>query len=96
MQKDGVILAESRTERKAIGRFVGMASEQQHLDEHPYNNALIAAAPELLAACKVVKVFLDRLEDGTDVDDPLYGLRKRFHAPLRAALEPAIAKAERR
>ena len=54
---------------------------------------LIAAAPDLLAACEVVVAFLDRLEDG---DESLLRIRQRVHAPLRAALEPAIAKAEGR
>lgn len=64
--------------------------------DHKTNGAVIAAAPELLEACKVVKAFLDKLEDGTDKNDPLAAIRKRIHAPLRAALEPAIAKAEGR
>jgi hypothetical protein len=54
---------------------------------------VLAAASELLEACKVVVAFLDRLEYG---DESLLRIRQRVHAPLRAALEPAIAKAEGR
>lgn len=57
------------------------------------NARLIAAAPDLLEACEAVKAFLDNLEANTDPKDPLSELRKRIHAPLRAKLTPAIAKA---
>ena len=56
------------------------------------NARLIAAAPELLEACRIVLTYLDSLED--KADHSLAQLRRQFHAPLRAALEPAIAKAE--
>jgi hypothetical protein len=59
MRPDGVILAESRTERKAIGQFFGMASEQQHVDEHAGNCRLIAATPELLEALKEVPAWFE-------------------------------------
>jgi len=50
---------------------------------------------ELLAACKAVIAFLDRLED-CDTEDPLWELRRRIHKPLRDKLEPAITHAEAR
>lgn len=51
------------------------------------------AASDLLAACKVVTAFLDKLEQ----DNPeLKRFRLPFHAPLRAVLDPAIRKAEGR
>lgn len=52
------------------------------------------AAPDLLFACRFVKTFLNNLEDGTDPDDPLTTIRKRFHANLHAVLDGAISKAE--
>ena len=52
MRPDGIILTEARAERKAIGQFIGMASEQQHVDEHAGNCRLIEAAPELLKAAR--------------------------------------------
>jgi hypothetical protein len=55
---------------------------------------LIAAAPQLLEACQTVREFFDNLEANTDSADPLSEVRRRIHAPLRAKLEPAIAKAE--
>jgi hypothetical protein len=57
---------------------------------------LIAAAPDLLGACKIVKAFLDGLENAERLvdDSVLVSIRREVHAPLRAALEPAIAKAE--
>ncbi len=61
MRKDGVILALSRTERQAIGQFFGLASEQTHLDEHRFNNLLIAAAPEMLTELKRVEQGLRSL-----------------------------------
>lgn len=54
---------------------------------------LAAAAPELLHAVMTVKAFLDRLETGTDVDDPLLALRRKIHAPLHEAINAALAKA---
>jgi hypothetical protein len=71
-------------------------------DDNPDNIAmaaadalLIAAAPNLLTACMIVKAFLDRLEDSAydPMDMALANMRRQVHAPLRAALEPAIAKA---
>ncbi len=52
---------------------------------------------DLLAACETVIAFLDRLED-PEIDpatSQLGKLRRQIHAPLRAALEPAIANAKR-
>lgn len=63
-------------------------TENQHA-----NANLMAAAPELLEACEIVLEYLTRLETGTDESDPLREVRRRYHAPLRAKLEPAIAKA---
>lgn len=60
------------------------------------NADLLAAAPDLLSACRVVTAYLDNLENGCDEADPLTIARRTFHAPLRAALNPAIAKAEGR
>lgn len=52
------------------------------------------AAAELLAACKFVKSFLTKLEDGTTPGDPLREIRRKFHAPVHAVLDAAISKAE--
>lgn len=49
---------------------------------------------DLVDACRFVKEFLDKLEDGTVPDDPLSDIRRRIHKPLRDKLEPAIAKGE--
>jgi hypothetical protein len=53
-------------------------------------------ATELLEACQFVKDWLNRLEDGTEPDDPLRNLREIFHAPVHAKLDAAITKAEGR
>lgn len=63
------------------------------LDGTVDNARLVTAAPDLLAACRVVKAFLDQLESDP-LDVQLNKLRRKVHAPLRAAIEPAIAKAE--
>lgn len=63
------------------------------VEMHP-NARLIAAAPDLLKACKLVEEFLNALEAGVPADDPLRAIRRSVHAPLKAALIPAIAKAE--
>lgn len=61
------------------------------------NVRLIAAAPRLYKACKVVKNFLDGLEAGVHpLDESLAEMRRRVHAPLLAALNPAIDQAEGR
>lgn len=57
------------------------------------NARLMAAAPELLHACFVVKQFLDALELATDENDPLTALRRSVHAPMQVALRQAIDKA---
>lgn len=57
---------------------------------------LIAAAPELLAACKFIKAFLVNLERAIPEADPLLAIRRRVHAPLHEKLDAAIAKAEGR
>jgi len=54
---------------------------------------LIAAAPELLDACTTTLAFLDKLEANSDPRDGLSEIRRKVHAPLRAKLAPAIAKA---
>jgi hypothetical protein len=48
----------------------------------------------LLEACKFVKAFFQKLEDDTYDDDPLLKMRQRFHAPIHAKLDAAIATAE--
>jgi len=54
----------------------------------PSDDAVIAA---LLNACKVVTAFLDKLESSRDLmDRALAHIRRQVHAPLMAALEPAI------
>ncbi len=78
MRNDGTILTLSRTERKAIGQFIGCFSEQQHFIEHFYNNKLIEAAPELL---EVIKEILNsdiamREEDEGEVSPLLEKARK--------------------
>jgi len=44
----------------------------------------------LIQACQTLKTFLNKLEDGTEPDDPLTALRKQFHAPLHSALDAAL------
>jgi hypothetical protein len=58
MRSDGTILARPRSERQTIGQFTGVASEQQHLDEHFYNCRLIEAAPDMYEALKLVRASL--------------------------------------
>lgn len=82
------IVAEGATDE------AGPNSPDEITDEDRANARLIAAAPELLAACLTVKRFLTGLEDGTGKGDPLRKLREEVHEPLHAALDAAIAKAE--
>ena len=55
--------------------------------------SLIVAVPDLYEACSFVKSFLTQLEDGTEPGDPLRDIRRKFHAPLHAVLDAAMAKA---
>lgn len=59
----------------------------------PADMRLIAAAPDLLAACQFVKAFLTKLENATDETDSLREFRQKYHAPLHKELDAAIAKA---
>lgn len=36
--------------------------------------------------------FLDKLERGTEPDDPLYKARRQYHAPLHAKLDAALSQ----
>lgn len=54
---------------------------------------LLAAAPELLEALQFVKQFFDKLEGGLPADDPVSAIRRKFHAPVHAKIDSAIAKA---
>lgn len=81
------------------GPVVQYAACGTHRAEWPNRNdyRLAMAAPDLLAACRLVSDFLDRLETSYPEDDSLLrALRLKVHEPLRAALNPAIAKAEGR
>ncbi len=64
------------------------------LPETDFNGRLIAAAPELLHACQVVKNFLVSLEAGTRSYDPLRAVRMSVHKSLHEALDAAISKVE--
>ena len=90
MRGDGIIQAESRTERKAIGQFTGIASEQKHVDEHSGNCRLIAAAPELLEALKSIRKWL---LDTKPIEDDGQFWHPAFVKANNAA-HAAIAKAE--
>jgi hypothetical protein len=54
------------------------------------------AAPEMYEALIFVKDWFLKLENGTDEDDPLTAMRRKYHAPVHAKLDAAIAKAEGR
>jgi hypothetical protein len=77
--------------------ITGLAAEGKERVEAVFvfgedNARLIAAAPDLLHACQVVKKFLDKLEEGTDEGDPLKAIRRRTLAPLHEALDAALKK----
>ena len=48
----------------------------------------------LVEACRFVKGFLNRLEDGSTEDDPLYVMRRKVHAPLHEKLDIALEAAK--
>jgi len=52
-----------------------------------------AVNKELLEALEQVKAWFIKLEDGTEDDDPLRAIRKKYHAPIHAIMDAAIAKA---
>ncbi len=91
MRRDGVILAESRTERQAIGQFFGMASDQQHVDEHSGNCRLIAAAPELLEATKRAYQALSNILEFRIIHDPD---KREAIRDIVAQLSRALVKAK--
>jgi hypothetical protein len=55
-------------------------------EDNKANAQLIAAAPDLLDACEVVRDFFLRLENDS-------AFRRRIHGPLLGKLNTAIAKA---
>lgn len=57
------------------------------------NANLIAAAPNMEQALLFVKAFFRRLENGVDEDDPITVMRRKFHAPVHAAVDAALKKA---
>lgn len=61
--------------------------------EHP-DARLIAAAPDLLAACKAWEDYFDRLDAESDPTDAMVIVRRQFHAKRLDATRAAIAKAE--
>ena len=77
--------------------------EYSGFDTDSPNAHLIAAAPDLYEACQVVKDYLVALEsaaDGMFSDDEfsvkarqITEIRRRYHAPLHAALDSAMSKA---
>ena len=68
MMSSGVLISGSRGICKSIGIFRGIASDQNHVDEHYYNNKLIEAAPELLESLEEI---LDE-EGMLDKDDEYF------------------------
>lgn len=93
--EDIVMVADGDPDDVGIARMRG-TGRGADAEEQEANARIIATAPELLEACKVVLAYLDKLEAETapSFDPELSAMRKRFHTPLRAALEPAIRKAE--
>lgn len=59
----------------------------------PVNVKLNLAAPAMLDALLFVKAWFQKLEDDTDDDDPLKAIRRVVHAPIHAAIDPAIEAA---
>ena len=57
------------------------------------NAHLIAAAPDLYEALVFVKEFFNRLENGTPDDDMLREMRRKYHAPVHAKIDAALARA---
>ena len=55
----------------------------------------VNAHDALVDAAKFVKAFLLRLEDGLPEDDPLTKARRKYHAPIHAKLDAALALAEK-
>lgn len=49
----------------------------------------------LVEAARFVKTFLNQLEDGLPEEDPLTQARRRYHAPIHAKIDAALALAEK-
>lgn len=56
------------------------------------NAILILAAPDMYEALEFVKAFFTKLE-GDDWGDPLRAMRAKYHAPVHAKIDAALAKA---
>jgi hypothetical protein len=81
--------------RDAAGTAVGVASHRGTRDETRANARLIAAAPDLLDACRVALEYFDALESHTRADDPLKTIRKVYMLPFGSDLSLPSPKRKR-
>lgn len=77
--------------------IVESVSEESHVafvfDDKPGDAAMIAAAPELLAACQAWVDYFDELTRDDEPGDRLAEIRRRFHQERVDATRAAIVKA---
>jgi hypothetical protein len=76
-------------------RSVASAHGQDDMKESAANRKLIAAAPDLLAACEAMEAFFKERDesDAFRGDDAVAKIRNEYHKERRAILQAAIAKA---
>lgn len=86
------MVADGDPDKPSIARMRGVGRGAS-TEEQEANAALIAASPDLLAACKSVLRFLYSVRP-SEPDDPLRAIQDRIHGPYRNELEAAITKAE--
>jgi hypothetical protein len=86
-------IAEAKAHESAMGK--GLGGLCSLLLEARESQLRIAQA-ELIrkdAALAFVKDFFRKLESGTDEDDPLTIMRRKYHAPIHARIDAALEKA---
>ncbi len=95
MEADGRIWTHSRVTCQTLGYFKGVASNQNHIDEHLPNCRLIAASPMLFKVFKAVYEFIEMHGDDMVFElrpqeaDELFELENIMKETIKSVEDPS-------